>query len=112
MKLSKADIKHLRNVAAQLPVCYTTQDQTTSRYVSGEELLINGVDKVKGQKVKVDETYIHKSNGGVQVNHFRRLKKLCEQDKFVEAQNYINEVANMGKEHINLLKHFSNKITI
>lgn len=108
-KLSKSDIKHLRAVAAKLPICYTKESQKTIRIVTGATLIANGVLDIKGEPIIPEKSYQHITEGGVRINHFRHLKKLCEAGKYESAQNYINEVSTINRPHFDLLQSMNQR---
>lgn len=103
MKLSKSDIAHIRQIADRLPECYTAENQKTMQILFGHQLISRGITKIKGEPVEPDRKYTYSDGDGVKVNHFKRLKKLCESGMVKNAQNYIDEVAGMGRDHFKLL---------
>lgn len=113
MKLSKSDIQHIKKIAMALPKCYTAENQRTVKYMTGAALIAMGKTKdLKGRKLDPNTTYEWVMSGGVEVNHFKRLKKLCESGQVKNAQNYINEVIGMGSSHIDLLSGLSKRAQI
>ena len=110
-KLSKSDIKHLKAISMKLPKCYTAENQKTVQFMTGETLIKMGKTKDRnGKPLDPNNTYQWVMSGGVEVNHYKRLKKLCEDGKYAEAQNYINQVVSIESPHIDLLKGLSNRI--
>lgn len=104
--MNKAEIKHIKEIASKLPVMYTTENQKSLKQVTGENLIKSGITKLKtGEAVNPNELYLYPVGEGVRVNHFKRIKKLCEQGRHDAAQRYINEVAeSTTSKHIDLLK--------
>ncbi len=103
MKLSKSDIAHLKDIANRLPICYTADNQKTVQFLYGHQLIARGITTIDKKAVIHDKKYSHSIEGGVKVNHFKQLKRLCEQGHTNRAQKYIDEVAGIGAEHFKLL---------
>lgn len=101
----EANLKHLKKLAEKMPVMYTDPAQKTSILVSGYSLLMNGVEDLKtGDKVSPDKMYYQSFEGGVTVNHFKRMKKLLEQYGVPKVQEYINQVYSVTAGHNNLIQ--------
>lgn len=103
-RLSKEDIRHLKTIAASLPPCYTAEQQKTIRVMTGERLMAAGqTNDANGKEINPKQKYVIQTDEGVRVNHYKRLKTLCENGRHESAQNYINEVAGINKGHYDLI---------
>lgn len=93
-----------------LPKCYTAENQKTVEYVTGTSLIAKGITKQSnGNPVDPTVVYERVRSGGVEVNHFKRIKKLCEEGRVEAAQNYINEVVGIGNNHSFVLRQMLNR---
>jgi len=109
MKLNSSDIKHLKAVASQLPICYTSDGQKTLRLVYGSQLLEAGHKDVKGKPINPEAKYAVQTGEGVQVNHYKHLKRLCEDKRYKEAQEYIDSVQSISNPHIDLMQSMNQR---
>lgn len=111
MKLPKSTIKHLKDIANKLPVMYTSDGQKTLEVVTGESLLLNGVNKLSnGDDVTIDKSYATTREGGVQVNHFKRMKRLAEIGNIEAVKRYISSVFEINRSHSDVIKSFNDRI--
>lgn len=112
MKVSKEKIKILRDIAAKLPKMYTAEGQLTISPVTGARMVDSGIYKLSdGQEVSVAKTYIQKAEGGVEVNHFKRLMKLAKLDDMKKIQDYINEVISINSSHRNAMSGYMERLS-
>ncbi len=124
-KLTKSDLKHLRQLAAGMRPCFEPDETTTSFELYGSQLIERGIHYVKERRKRKDnpnlsdevdvavnpkKKYHYNTKQGVPVNHYKRLKKLCEERGIAAAQNYINEVQTMGSGHRNVMSSFQERI--
>lgn len=103
-RLTKSEIRHLKTIAASLPPCYTAEQQKTLRLVTGAQMIAAGKETTgDGKEINPKQKYVIQTDEGVRVNHYKRLKTLCENGRYESAQNYINEVAGLNKGHYDLI---------
>lgn len=111
MKINKEQIKQLKEIAARLPKMYTAEGQKTIRPVTGERLIENEVyELTNGQQVSVNKTYIQKAEGGVEVNHFKRILKIARAGDVSKIKDYINEVIAVNSAHKNAMQGYMDRL--
>lgn len=104
MKITKEQIKMLKDIASKLPKMYTAEGQETISRITGEKMIDSSIFKLSdGTQVSVNKTYIQKAEGGVEVNHFKRMMRIYKQGAVGDIKNYINEMISIYDGHKELL---------
>lgn len=111
MKITKDQIKMLKDIAAKLPKMYTAEGQETISRITGEKLVDSSIFELSdGTKVSVNKTYIQKAEGGVEVNHFKRMMKIYKHGEVGQIKDYINQVISINVQHANLIKGMNERL--
>jgi hypothetical protein len=104
MKPDKSIIKELKAIAAQLPPAYTAEGQKTVHIISGEKLMLAGKERTSnGETVDPSKIYNLNVDGGVQVNHFKRMLKMWVEGRKEAIQQYIKDVFELSRAHNNVV---------
>jgi hypothetical protein len=86
----KAKFKQIRKLASQMPNLLT--QKVIGEKIKGEELYKQGVEKVEGKPVLMDEMYRKKTVVDAPLNHNRKMKQLYNQYGAAGVGMYINAV--------------------
>jgi len=87
-------MKELKAIAATLPASYV--DIEVMRGVLGSKLLSEGITHVQGKPVKKDHTYLHKIAERVQVNDYKRLRKIYAKGGMKAVREYVEGVIDIN----------------
>lgn len=99
-KLSKKNERILRKVASEMPL--DTYQMNAKYKMKGSEVVKAGFSKETLDKlgeIDPDEEYVFNGPAAVEINHFRRMKKVFTKEGATALYNYMLKYVNPDKRH-------------
>lgn len=111
MRLSKNEIKELKDFAQKMPVMYCEHAQKTMRIKRGIDLITAGVFILPdGTPIDPKGVYNQVVDDGVRVNHYKRMLRIAETGNWESLNRYIKGVLEFNSQSLELLTNFNKRM--